>query len=113
MSEKRFIDGVEVEKYMLVFGEDGTRIVDNENEKELYAIDVVALLNQLSDENEQLKKGLYIEQADCKNIRESRDYWRNKAKAIEEDHKRQENEIKLLRAEYSKIPPKIREVWRE
>ena len=34
-------------------------------------------------------------------------------KALEDDHKRQENEIKLLRQEYSKIPPKIREVWKD
>ena len=49
------------------------------------AEEVVALLNQLWDENEQLRQ----------------------------DHKRQENEIKMLRAVYSKIPPKIREVWKE
>lgn len=34
-------------------------------------------------------------------------------KALEDDHKRQENEIKLLRQQYNKIPPKIREVWKE
>ena len=32
---------------------------------------------------------------------------------LRQDHIRQANEIKLLRAEYSKIPPKIREVWKE
>lgn len=58
MSEKQFeVDGVEVERYMLVFGDDGTRIVDNQTGKELYAIDIVGLLNELSEENEQLEKG--------------------------------------------------------
>ena len=47
--------------------------------------EVIALLADLTTENEQLRK----------------------------DHKRQENEIKLLREVYSKIPPKIREVWKE
>ena len=47
MSEKRFeVDGVEVERFMLVFGDDGTRVVDNQTGKELYAIDVVDLLNE-------------------------------------------------------------------
>ena len=56
MSEKRFtIDGVEVERFMMVFGDDGTRIVDNQTNKELYAIECCDLLNQLCDENEQLK----------------------------------------------------------
>ena len=50
MSEKRFeIDGVEVERFMLVFGDDGTRIVDNQTGKELYAIDVVGVLNEQQD----------------------------------------------------------------
>lgn len=47
--------------------------------------EIVALLNQLNDENEQLKA----------------------------DHKRQENQIKLLNKQLTKIPPKIREVWIE
>ena len=47
MSEQRFeVDGVEVERFMLVFGDDGTRVVDNQTGKELYAIDVVDLLNE-------------------------------------------------------------------
>ena len=66
MSEKRFeVDGVEVERFMLVFGDDGTRVVDNQTGKELYAIDVVDLLNeqqstieQLQKENKQLQKEL-------------------------------------------------------
>ena len=50
MSEKRFeVDGVEVERFMLVFGDDGTRVVDNQTGKELYAIDVVDLLNEQQD----------------------------------------------------------------
>lgn len=65
MSEKRYeVDGVEVERYMLVFGDEGTRIVDNQTGKELYAIELVDLLNELStncsqlqEENEQLEKG--------------------------------------------------------
>lgn len=66
MSEKRFEDdGVEVERFMLVFGDDGTRIVDNQTGKELYAIDIVGLLNEqqatiqsLEEENEQLRMKL-------------------------------------------------------
>ena len=31
--------------------------------------------------------------------------------ALEKEHKRQENQIKLLNKQLSKIPPNIREVW--
>lgn len=31
--------------------------------------------------------------------------------ALEKEHKRQQNQIKLLNKQLSKIPPKIREVW--
>lgn len=59
MSEKRFeVDGVEVERYMLVFGDDGTRIVDNQTGKELYAIDIAGLLNEQQATIDGLKEKL-------------------------------------------------------
>ena len=33
--------------------------------------------------------------------------------SLENEVERQKNEIKLIRQEYTKIPPKIREVWRD
>ena len=44
------VDGVECERFMLVFGDEGVRIVDNRYDKELYAADVVSYLNEASDE---------------------------------------------------------------
>ena len=53
------IDDVECERYMMVFGEDGTKIVDNETGKELYVVDCVTLLNdfliKIEDLNEQME----------------------------------------------------------
>ena len=50
------IDDVECERYMMVFGEDGTRIVDNETGKELYVVDCVTLLNDFSIKIEDLRE---------------------------------------------------------
>ena len=61
MSEQRFeVDGVEVERFMLVFGDDGTRVVDNQTGKELYAIDVVDLLNEQQSTIERLERKLEL-----------------------------------------------------
>ena len=63
MSEKRFeVDGVEVERFMLVFGDDGTRVVDNQTGKELYAIDVVDLLNEQQSTIDKLEQRDYYNQ---------------------------------------------------
>lgn len=43
------------ERYMLVFGTEGTRIVDTVNDTEIYAIKIVELLNDLYNENRELK----------------------------------------------------------
>ena len=37
----------------------------------------------------------------------------NTISSLENEVERQKNEIKLIRQEYTKIPPKIREVWRD
>ena len=66
------------------FSFNGIYFVDNETGQMSHNT-TEKTLNLLYDENEQLRQ----------------------------DHKRQENEIKMLRAVYSKIPPKIREVWKE
>lgn len=42
---------------------------------------------KLKEENEQLQKDLYIVQTDCKNAKESKEHWRNKAKELEEKNK--------------------------
>ena len=65
MSEKRFeVDGVEVERFMLVFGDDGTRVVDNQTGKELYAIDVVDLLNDQQYTIDKLEQRDYYNQSE-------------------------------------------------
>ena len=65
MSEKRFEDdGVEVERFMLVFGDDGTRVVDNQTGKELYAIDVVDLLNDQQYTIDKLEQRDYYNQSE-------------------------------------------------
>ena len=81
MSEKRFF----CRRKTII---DGTTI--------LRAEEIVDLLNSLVDENEQLRKELYIEQTDCKNIRESREYWRNKAEALEEENEQLKHWNKCL-----------------
>ena len=76
MSEKRFTlmenisayDGRVISEYVL------------DNGKRLTFEEVVDLLNSLVDENEQLRQDLHIEQTDCKNQKESKEYWRNKTK---------------------------------
>ena len=64
------------------------------------AEEVVKLINelydengQLKEENEQLKQDLFIEQTDCKNQKESKGYWRNKAKELEEENEQLRKEI--------------------
>ena len=60
-------------------------VVDIDTDEEYWtAPSLVDLLNELVKENEQLRK----------------------------ENERQENEIKLLRKAYSKIPKGIREVWK-
>ena len=65
MSEKRFeVDGVEVERFMLVFGDDGKWVVYNQTGKELYAIDVVDLLNDQQYTIDKLEQRDYYNQSE-------------------------------------------------
>ena len=68
------------------------QIIDRENGRKLQAYEIIDLLNELNDENKELKK---------------------ENKSLRKEHERQNNEIKLLREAYSKIPKGIREVWKE
>lgn len=64
---------------------DTEHTVSFEVKDEIVAMELCDLLNKLYEENEQLKA----------------------------DHKRQQNQIKLLNKRLGQIPPKIREVWFE
>lgn len=64
---------------------DTEHTVSFEVKDEYVAMELCDLLNKLYEENEQLKA----------------------------DHKRQQNQIKLLNKRLGQIPPKIREVWFE
>ena len=93
MSEKRFI--VESVEIIEDCNEDKSRIAKVITDKEeIYSYDdlydIVDLLNSLASENEQLRTELFIEQTDCKNVKESRNRYREAL---------------------NKIPPKIRDVW--
>jgi len=46
-----------------------------------------ATITELKEENEKLQKDLYIVQTDCKNAKESKEHWRNKARELEEKNK--------------------------
>ena len=93
MSEKRFI--VESVEIIEDCNEDKSRIAKVITDKEeIYSYDdlydIVDLLNSLASENEQLRTELFIEQTDCKNVKESRNRYREAL---------------------NKIHPKIRDVW--
>ena len=76
MSEKRFeVDGVEVERFMLVFGDDGTRVVDNQTGKELYAIDVVDLLNDQQYTIERLEGKLELKTEEVEYLNQMMEKW--------------------------------------
>ena len=76
MSEKRFeVDGVEVERFMLVFGDDGTRVVDNQTGKELYAIDVVDLLNDQQSTIERLEGKLELKTEEVEYLNQMMEKW--------------------------------------
>ena len=64
------IDDVECERYMMVFGEDGTKIVDNETGKELYAVDCVTLLNDFSIKLEDLSEQVEL-------VQQRLEYWKS------------------------------------
>lgn len=78
---------------------DGTGIFDNKTNRFFYKTfdneEVVDLLNELSEENEQLKEKLQEE-----------DFCRLFDKLNE-----QQNIISKLESDLQKIPPKIRELW--
>lgn len=74
-------------RYTLMFDEHTFFVFDNEKEERMTALNVTKKLNELSEENEQLQKDLYIVQTDCKNAKESKEHWRNKAKELEEKNK--------------------------
>ena len=90
MTEKRFICGLGFP----INSDDPIRIItDREKDKDYFKFsDICEIMNEQQAKIQKQEKII---------------------KALEDDHKRQENEIKLLRQEYSKIPPKIREVWKE
>ena len=58
------------------------------------------VLKVAQKENEELRKELYIEQTDCKNIRESREYWRNKAEAMEDENEQLRKKCFELEKDY-------------
>lgn len=92
---------------------DRTGIFDNKTNHFYYKTfdneEVVDLLNDLSEENERLKKEVENLQS---NMMESLGEHRKYEKSLEEENERKTNEIKLLRKQYSKIPKNIREVWK-
>ena len=72
--------------------------------------DNVDTIVNLKKENDQLRFQL----EECSNNKLfSRRELEKENEQLRKDHKRQENQIKLLNKQLTKIPPKIREVWVE
>ena len=121
MSEERFyitdtglgLDTESDEMYNFGDEEDFCRLFDKLNEQQatiqsLKSDKAIAedYANIFEKENVKLRKQIGEQQATISALKEENEQLRR-------DHKRQENQIKLLNKQLTKIPPKIREVWIE
>ena len=60
---------------------------DTIGEQKIAIDELITDYKKLEKENRKLRKDLYIVQTDCKNAKESKEHWINKAKELEEKNK--------------------------
>lgn len=109
------------ERFELKMEENKWYFYDNVEEDYIYSKhSVCRLLNNLHQENQQWKEKLSnaldiarLNQKDVMEFLAKNRKLREENEQLKADHKRQENQIKLLNKQLTKIPPKIREVWVE
>lgn len=108
MTEKQFVsEYVEIidekgsGKAVCVFDKEHT--VAFEVKDEYVAMELCDLLNELAEENERLKRELYVVETDCKNAKESRNHYSEENEQLRKEHQEMLEKYVLLRLKIGEV----------